>query len=252
MNSVRHFLHTVFSSCSSLRMEPWRYTAEGKGLLFSDEIDFSVDSFGRGRKIFTGWDGESVEGLEFVDLGFSEMPRKPFHGSNPGVGMLGGSEAGINSSKIELASSGYMIASNSLLESGSKHSTTLLESNSQDSSLIDLKLGRLADGKETQNSKFLKERSVVSSTNPTSQAKKARTMSSRSQTPYCQVYGCHKDLSSLKDYHKRHKVCEIHSKTPKVIVNGVEQRFCQQCSRLAFFLASIMILISMLSLENYT
>ncbi|XVF03161.1 hypothetical protein REPUB_Repub04eG0237000 [Reevesia pubescens] len=33
------------------------------------------------------------------------------------------------------------------------------------------------------------------------------------------------------DYHKRHKVCEAHSKTAKVIVDGIEQRFCQQCSR---------------------
>ncbi|XVE91646.1 hypothetical protein REPUB_Repub01dG0028100 [Reevesia pubescens] len=32
-------------------------------------------------------------------------------------------------------------------------------------------------------------------------------------------------------YHKRHKVCEGHSKSAKVIVNGIEQRFCQQCSR---------------------
>ncbi|KAJ9187369.1 hypothetical protein P3X46_002832 [Hevea brasiliensis] len=212
-------------------MESWRYSAEGKGLLFSDEIDLSVDSFGRSRKAFTGWDGDSVENMEFIDLGFSEMPRKPFNGSNTGMGILGGGEAGIDSSKIEFSSPSHIIASNSSLESGSNRSNSLMESNSQDSSLIDLKLGRLADGKEAQNSKFLEERSVVSSASPTFQAKKTRTMSSRSQTPFCQVYGCHKDLSSLKDYHKRHKVCEVHSKTPKVIVNGVEQRFCQQCSR---------------------
>ncbi|KAF3525682.1 hypothetical protein F2Q69_00051150 [Brassica cretica] len=42
------------------------------------------------------------------------------------------------------------------------------------------------------------------------------------------------DLSSSKDYHKRHRVCEAHSKTSVVIVNGVEQRFCQQCSRFHF------------------
>ncbi|KAJ9174144.1 hypothetical protein P3X46_017204 [Hevea brasiliensis] len=212
-------------------MESWRYIAEEKGLPFSDEIDLSIDSFGRSKKAYTGWDGESVESLEFIDLGFSDMPRKPFHGSNTGVEILGGSEAGIHSSKIELTSPGYMIASNLQLESVSNHSNSLMESNSQDSSLIDLKLGRLADGKDAQKNKFLKDRSVVSSASPTFQAKEARRMSSCSHTPYCQVYGCHKDLSSLKDYHKRHKVCEVHSKTPKVIVNGVEQRFCQQCSR---------------------
>ncbi|XP_072955534.1 squamosa promoter-binding-like protein 7 [Typha angustifolia] len=49
--------------------------------------------------------------------------------------------------------------------------------------------------------------------------------------PRCQVEGCSKTLVDAKDYHKRHKVCEIHSKAPKVTVLGAEQRFCQQCSR---------------------
>ncbi|RZS04847.1 hypothetical protein BHM03_00035238 [Ensete ventricosum] len=51
--------------------------------------------------------------------------------------------------------------------------------------------------------------------------------------PRCQVDGCGKVLADEKEYHKRHKVCELHSKSPKVIVLGVEQRFCQQCSRAA-------------------
>ncbi|KAI3733042.1 hypothetical protein L1987_64257 [Smallanthus sonchifolius] len=46
-----------------------------------------------------------------------------------------------------------------------------------------------------------------------------------------QVEGCNLDLSDAKTYYSRHKVCGAHSKTPKVIVNGLEQRFCQQCSR---------------------
>lgn len=49
--------------------------------------------------------------------------------------------------------------------------------------------------------------------------------------PRCQVEGCHVALTEAKDYHRRHKVCEAHSKAPKVVVLGVEQRFCQQCSR---------------------
>ncbi|XP_017700544.2 squamosa promoter-binding-like protein 7 [Phoenix dactylifera] len=49
--------------------------------------------------------------------------------------------------------------------------------------------------------------------------------------PRCQVEGCSKALVDAKDYHKRHKVCEMHSKAPKVVVLGTEQRFCQQCSR---------------------
>ncbi|KAM0941506.1 putative transcription factor SBP family [Dioscorea sansibarensis] len=51
------------------------------------------------------------------------------------------------------------------------------------------------------------------------------------QPPRCQVEGCKVDLSGAKAYYSRHKVCGMHSKSPKVIVNGLEQRFCQQCSR---------------------
>ncbi|CAJ2669874.1 unnamed protein product [Trifolium pratense] len=47
----------------------------------------------------------------------------------------------------------------------------------------------------------------------------------------CQVDGCHVALMNAKEYHRRHKVCEMHSKAPKVVVLGLEQRFCQQCSR---------------------
>ncbi|URE10280.1 SBP-box family member protein [Musa troglodytarum] len=48
---------------------------------------------------------------------------------------------------------------------------------------------------------------------------------------WCSVDGCRSDLSNCREYHRRHKVCELHSKTPAVMVGGVEQRFCQQCSR---------------------
>ncbi|CAA0837463.1 Squamosa promoter-binding-like protein 9 [Striga hermonthica] len=51
------------------------------------------------------------------------------------------------------------------------------------------------------------------------------------QPPRCQVEGCKVDLSDVKAYYSRHKVCGMHSKTAKVIVAGLEQRFCQQCSR---------------------
>ncbi|PKA51327.1 Squamosa promoter-binding-like protein 17 [Apostasia shenzhenica] len=49
--------------------------------------------------------------------------------------------------------------------------------------------------------------------------------------PRCQVEGCNLDLTGAKAYYCRHKVCGVHSKSPKVIVAGLEQRFCQQCSR---------------------
>lgn len=50
-------------------------------------------------------------------------------------------------------------------------------------------------------------------------------------TAMCQVEGCRVDLSNAKRYYSRHKVCCIHSKSSKVIVSGLLQRFCQQCSR---------------------
>ncbi|XP_031498780.1 squamosa promoter-binding-like protein 1 [Nymphaea colorata] len=55
--------------------------------------------------------------------------------------------------------------------------------------------------------------------------------SSSAGRPACQVEGCRVDLSSAKDYHRRHKVCEVHAKASMVRVGGIVQRFCQQCSR---------------------
>ncbi|KAK7244250.1 hypothetical protein RIF29_39069 [Crotalaria pallida] len=49
--------------------------------------------------------------------------------------------------------------------------------------------------------------------------------------PSCQAERCGADLSDAKRYHRRHKVCEFHSKAPVVVVAGQRQRFCQQCSR---------------------
>lgn len=52
-----------------------------------------------------------------------------------------------------------------------------------------------------------------------------------SNRPMCQVDDCKEDLSTAKDYHRRHKVCEVHSKASKALVGKQMQRFCQQCSR---------------------
>lgn len=65
-----------------------------------------------------------------------------------------------------------------------------------------------------------------------SSSKKGRVGSMQgAQPPRCQVEGCKVDLSGAKAYYSRHKVCSMHSKSPTVIVAGIEQRFCQQCSR---------------------
>ncbi|CAN1248784.1 Squamosa promoter-binding-like protein 8 [Linum perenne] len=60
--------------------------------------------------------------------------------------------------------------------------------------------------------------------------------------PRCQAEGCTADLSHAKHYHRRHKVCEFHSKASTVLAAGLTQRFCQQCSRFA----KLIILLSIL------
>lgn len=47
----------------------------------------------------------------------------------------------------------------------------------------------------------------------------------------CQVPGCGKDLTELKDYHQRYRICDVHIKLPQIMKDGRLQRFCQQCGR---------------------
>ncbi|XP_050152445.1 uncharacterized protein LOC126627065 isoform X2 [Malus sylvestris] len=47
----------------------------------------------------------------------------------------------------------------------------------------------------------------------------------------CKADGCAVDLSDAKVYNRRHRVCELHSKAPLVIVSGLKRRFCHNCSR---------------------
>lgn len=62
--------------------------------------------------------------------------------------------------------------------------------------------------------------------------KRSRGMPSSSHHhPMCQVDDCKADLNNAKDYHRRHKVCEMHAKANKALVSRLMQRFCQQCSR---------------------
>ncbi|KAA8529310.1 hypothetical protein F0562_033891 [Nyssa sinensis] len=226
-------------------MESWSHNSERKSLLFSDNIDSPLDSLARKRKLSSGWgmkpvcnfdnmlvcNREAYETMKFMELGFPDMMRKSLS-SNPSLGILSGENGNDSSKRVPSATS--MITSSSFfgeMESESRLSSSVIQSASQKLSLIDLKLGKLADLRETKNSIFSKEKSVSSSMGSSLPAKKTGTSSFCSETPVCQVHGCNKDLSSSKDYHKRHKVCDVHSRTAEVIVNGIEQRFCQQCSR---------------------
>ncbi|XP_043726211.1 squamosa promoter-binding-like protein 16 [Telopea speciosissima] len=97
---------------------------------------------------------------------------------------------------------------------------------------VDLKLGRLGDFGDGSVDKLKDQRiSTMVSASPSSSSKRARAPSNANQAASCLVDGCTSDLSNCKDYHRRHKVCEVHSKTPTVMIGGQAQRFCQQCSR---------------------
>ncbi|CAI9778819.1 unnamed protein product [Fraxinus pennsylvanica] len=61
--------------------------------------------------------------------------------------------------------------------------------------------------------------------------KKTNLSGATSSRAVCQVEDCGADLSKAKDYHRRHKVCEMHSKASRALVGNQMQRFCQQCSR---------------------
>nr|GMD57818.1 squamosa promoter-binding-like protein 12 [Ipomoea batatas] len=97
---------------------------------------------------------------------------------------------------------------------------------------IGLKLGKRTYFENNCAGNGAKDSSISTAPMPSGPTAKTRKPSSQSATiPRCQVEGCNIDLSSAKEYHRKHRVCESHSKYPKVIVGGLERRFCQQCSR---------------------
>lgn len=101
---------------------------------------------------------------------------------------------------------------------------------------VDLKLGQVGNSATDQSPLPLSNDAVVVSkiatpTSSSGSSKRARAMNNATLTVSCLVDGCNSDLSNCRDYHRRHKVCELHSKTPEVTICGLKQRFCQQCSR---------------------
>ncbi|CAI9768771.1 unnamed protein product [Fraxinus pennsylvanica] len=98
--------------------------------------------------------------------------------------------------------------------------------------LIGLKLGKRMYFENNSAGSSVKSASFnVVPTPSTSLTKKLKSSTPNGPIPRCQVEGCNIDLSAAKDYHQKHRVCDSHSKCPKVIVGGLERRFCQQCSR---------------------
>lgn len=98
--------------------------------------------------------------------------------------------------------------------------------------LIGLKLGKRTYFEDFCAGSNAKASSIPAAPIPSAPtAKRCRSSCQNTVSPHCQVEGCNMDLSSAKEYHRKHRICLSHSKCPKVIVSGLERRFCQQCSR---------------------
>lgn len=119
-------------------------------------------------------------------------------------------------------------------------SSSCLDDDQQGGNSLRLQLGGVGDcngtGTSINKTNVGNGQSSNSTEDPASSSrpnKKVRSGSpgSGGNYPMCQVDNCREDLSKSKDYHRRHKVCEFHSKATKALVGKQMQRFCQQCSR---------------------
>eukprot|EP00803_Ostreobium_quekettii_P000870 evm.model.scf_84.8 EVM.evm.TU.scf_84.8 scf_84:100946-101266(-) len=63
------------------------------------------------------------------------------------------------------------------------------------------------------------------------QAQTSSPTAARTTRCVCQVEGCSNNLTGLRDYHVRYKICDLHLKVSSIVKDGRCQRFCQQCGR---------------------
>ncbi|XP_022760465.1 squamosa promoter-binding-like protein 7 isoform X2 [Durio zibethinus] len=61
--------------------------------------------------------------------------------------------------------------------------------------------------------------------------KRARTGRCGPGTCRCQVPSCKADISELKGYHRRHRVCLRCANSTTVLIDGESKRYCQQCGK---------------------
>ncbi|CAN4094799.1 unnamed protein product [Withania somnifera] len=243
-------------------MEPVNYALEGRDLLYPDNIP----TFARSKNIPKNWNWNPFSGIDKNVFGTIEeitlstkFPEsdivKKCYASYQLLGGLGAETVDFPTSVITLD----QILRGAERETRFQH--TANRSNHPISLPITLKLEQLIDHGELTNNQSVLPKEEVCSHFPIFQVrdhrdedsivytdmqsnlsliekpdslllgKRSRTTKLYSQVPPCQVLGYNKDLSSSKGYYKKHRVCDEHSKTAKVIVKGVEQRFCQQCSR---------------------
>ncbi|KAL6135930.1 hypothetical protein ACLB2K_068155 [Fragaria x ananassa] len=116
---------------------------------------------------------------------------------------------------------------------GSSSSRSRGGESSSSFNLVDLKLGSTTSAEVV--APIATKPSVLVSSSSLSRTRRVdhhqKLKVSSSSTATCLVDGCKADLSRCREYHRRHRVCELHSKTPIVVIRGQQKRFCQQCSR---------------------
>ncbi|KAL9225865.1 hypothetical protein vseg_001743 [Gypsophila vaccaria] len=187
-------------------MDSWKCMSEERGIYLSEEFDFEYGEnhgyskgklVGCGPKVSLNVETNPFERLDLVNMVFSDETSEE----------LFSDEIGPDSGNGNVAS----------------------PSNNNMLSTVDFTVGGgVGDGGVGTDGE-LREAGLFDGASV--QVKRSRSMSSFVQSPRCQVLGCNKDLVTYKGYYKRHKVCEEHTRTSRVTVNGMEQRFCQQCSR---------------------
>ncbi|KAK3011371.1 hypothetical protein RJ639_012080 [Escallonia herrerae] len=62
-------------------------------------------------------------------------------------------------------------------------------------------------------------------------ARTARATAAAMGKARCQVPGCEADISELKGYHRRHRVCLSCANASAVVLEGENKRYCQQCGK---------------------
>uniref|UniRef100_A0A7N0SVR7 SBP-type domain-containing protein n=1 Tax=Kalanchoe fedtschenkoi TaxID=63787 RepID=A0A7N0SVR7_KALFE len=100
----------------------------------------------------------------------------------------------------------------------------------EDDGSLCLKLGSGSGGSSSSDEPQLRPAKRVAAS-PGGKNSRSPGAGGNGNHPTCQVDSCMVDLSDAKDYHRRHKVCEAHSKATQALVGKQMQRFCQQCSR---------------------
>lgn len=66
-------------------------------------------------------------------------------------------------------------------------------------------------------------------------ARTSRASAAGQSTARCQVPDCEADISELKGYHRRHRVCLSCANATSVVLDGESKRYCQQCGKYAHF-----------------